>query len=130
MIDKQKAIQTILSFGIFCIFWKICNLPFFSMSTISKWSAIPAIFWILWAIEATFMLWWLLDELKLAYLSVNPFVYVGWLWLFAALGLYLLQFRVVALILVGIAALPLAIMALFAALILVISIVDGPIRWN
>lgn len=76
------------------------------------------------------MLWWLLDEMKLVYLSVNPFVYLGWLWLGVALGLFLLQFRVLAFILVGIAALPLAIMALFFGVILIASIFGGPIRWN
>lgn len=126
----KKTIQILLSLSFWYLAWRYFHLPEFNMTTISKWSAIPVIFWVLWAIEAAFMLWWLLDELKLTYLSVNPFVYVCWLWLFLALGLFALNFRVVALILVGIAAIPLAIMGLFLGVVLIASIIGGPIRWN
>jgi len=88
-----------------------------------------AVFWTLWGIECAFMLWWTFSELKLTYLSVNPSVYLGWLWLVVALVLFAANLRVIATILVGIAALPLAIMGLFLAVVMIASLF-GPIRWN
>lgn len=126
----NKTLQTIVSLGIFFLAWKMCHFSFFDMSTISKWSNKPVVFWVLWSVEAVFMLWWLLDDMRLTYISVNPFVYVGWLWLFVALMLFLANLRIPALILVGIAALPLAVMGLFLGVVVIATIFGGPIRWN
>lgn len=126
----KKALQTAVSLSIFIGAWILFKLPFFDMAFITKCVAIPAVFWVIWAIEAVFMSWWLGSELKLQYLSVNPFVWVGWLYLIAALVLYLCNLRVIALIMVGIGAIPLAIMAAFLLVILLVSIFNGPIRWN
>lgn len=126
----KKTAQTLLSIGIFYICWKMLEQPTLDMQTITKWSTRPVVFWVLWGMEAMVMCWWLYDELGYRYLSVNPAVYMGWLWLGSALGLFLLRFRVMALVMVGIAAIPLAIMALFATVIIIVSIFSGPIRWN
>lgn len=100
------------------------------MSAISNWSMSSTIFWVLWGIEAAFMSWWLLDELKLQYIGVNPFVYWCWLWLIVAAILHLSNLKVAAFILVAIAAIPLAIMGVFFGAILIVSLFSGPIRWN
>jgi hypothetical protein len=100
------------------------------MSLLLKWSQIPAIFWVLWGAEAVFMLWWLLDDMKYQFLSVNPNIFIFWLYLLVALALYLLQFRIIALLMVGLGALPLLLMGLYIGLILIVSIFSGPIRWN
>lgn len=94
-----------------------------------SFSLFSTAFWVLWAIECAFMLWWTFSELKLIYLSVNPMVYLGWLWLVVALVLFVAELRLFASILVGIAALPLAIMGLFLGVVLIASLF-GPIRWN
>ena len=43
------------------------------------------VFWVLWAIEMLVMLLWLWDELKLEFLSVNPFIYLGFIILLVSL---------------------------------------------
>ena len=92
---------------------------------------LKSIFWILWSIELVFMLWWLNDELKLVYLRMNPVVPFFFLWLAIALALQLLlKNKTIALVLVAIPAVPLAIMALFALVIILAEIFGGPIRWN
>ena len=92
-------------------------------------NAPDTVFWVIWGIELVYMLWWTLDDLKLRYIAMNPSIYFGWLWLLLALGLFLANARVPALILVGIAGLPLAFMALFI-LVIAIASLFGPIRWN
>jgi hypothetical protein len=95
----------------------------------SGWINAPWVFWSLWGAEAVFMSWWLLDDLKLRFIPMNPAITGGWLWLAAAFTLYLLNFKYLALILVGIAAVPLIFMGIYVAIILIASLF-GPIRWN
>lgn len=99
------------------------------MANLVNWIIPSTVFWVVWTLQALFMVWWLLDEMKLRYLSVNPAVYVGWFWLIIAAVLYLSHFRVVAAIMVGITAAPLALMGLFL-LVIAIASLSGPIRWN
>lgn len=99
------------------------------MANLLNWIISSTVFWVVWIIQALFMVWWLLDEMKLRYLSVNPFVYAGWFWLIIAAVLYLSHFKIAAAIMVGITAIPLAIMGLFLLPIIIASLF-GPIRWN
>ena len=97
----------------------------------ARWAHSDPLFWTLWGIELAVMLWWLFDDMRQTYIPVNPMVYVGFIWLFAALFTrQVLGWRVLAFILVGIPALPLSLMAVFMLVILLVSIFDGPIRWN
>ncbi|MCC6412586.1 MAG: hypothetical protein IT270_13055 [Saprospiraceae bacterium] len=101
------------------------------MSPISRLYESGIFFWILWGIELAFMLWWYLDELKYTYLSVNPSVYYGFLWLLAALVFQTaLSWKGLALAMVGLGALPLAIMGLYLLVVLIATVFGGPIRWN
>ncbi|MBK7233063.1 MAG: hypothetical protein IPH93_12585 [Saprospiraceae bacterium] len=71
------------------------------------------LFWILWSIELGFMLWWLFDEMKLKYLSMNPSVYLGFVWLILALVVkFLVKSDTIAMYMVGIPGALLAIMGL------------------
>jgi hypothetical protein len=117
----------LLSLGLLLLFGKGCAPA--SPGAMMQWKFIGKLFWFLWIIEVLFMLWWLLDDMKSQYLRINPMVYLGWVWVIAAGLLYLAQVRWLALLLVGIAALPLAIMALYLLVILIASM-SGPIRWN
>lgn len=94
-----------------------------------KWLSNPALFWTIWGIEAAFMYWWLMRYLRISFQWVNPNIYRGWLLLLIAMALYLSGIKIVALIIVGIGALPLLFMGLYLLLILVSSLF-GPIRWN
>lgn len=76
------------------------------------------------------MCWWLLSDLKLKYRPANPYAYLCLLWVGVSLGLYLLKHGVAALTMVGIAALPLAVMGIFLGAVMLVSIFKGPIRWN
>lgn len=77
------------------------------------------------------MIWWVAEEIKLQYIAMNPMVYLGFLILIMAVILkVVLKYDKAALILVGIPAIPLAIMALFLLVIFFIQLVSGPIRWN
>lgn len=87
-------------------------------------------FWVIWGIEFVFMLWWLFDDLKLKYLSPNPMISVLFLYLFAALIVRLaFNGTTVSMIMVGIGAVPLAIMGAFLLVVMIASLF-GPIRWN
>lgn len=87
-------------------------------------------FWIIWGIEFVFMLWWLFDDLKLRYVSMNPSVPVLFLYLFTALIVrFAFNATKVSMIMVGIGAVPLAIMGAFL-LVVMIAGLFGPIRWN
>jgi len=87
-------------------------------------------FWIIWGIEFIFMLWWLFDDLKLQYLSPNPAIPVLFLYLFGALIVRLaFNSTKVSMIMVGIGAVPLAIMGMFLLVVMIASLF-GPIRWN
>lgn len=89
------------------------------------------LFWILWTCELLFMIWWLLGEMKLKYLSMNPMVPVGFVILFTALLLKLaFGMDKVAMWIVAIPGTLLAIMGIFALVILIMSLILGPIRWN
>lgn len=125
----NKLIQLIISIGILFLLWKGCGSILFNMENLSKWSTNSTVFWVLWGIEAIFMGWWLASEMR-STLSVGQSVYLGWAYLGLALLLFLRNFRLVALILVGIGALPLAIMALVMVLYWFISFFDGRARWN
>ncbi len=76
------------------------------------------------------MLWWLFDELKLKYISMNPMVTVGFIWLAAALFIQLNGKSKAALIMVGIPGIPLLIMGVFLLVVMIIQLFSGPIRWN
>ncbi len=91
---------------------------------------IPTIFWVLWAIECAFLLWWTWSDLRLGSQAINPAIYWAWLWLIGSLVLYLCQIRTIALLLVGVAAIPLAIMAAMAIAVFIAQTFFGPIRWN
>lgn len=122
-----KIWQILVFLGYLFFIWKGLNGFSIDMATITNWSANSLIFWILWGIEAAVMLWWLLTDMQQTYLPVNPMVFVGWAYLALALLLFLLNFRVIALILVGIGMVPLAIMALFM-LIFVLFAKPGSFR--
>ncbi|MBK9270131.1 MAG: hypothetical protein IPM48_00915 [Saprospiraceae bacterium] len=80
------------------------------------------LFWILWSIEFVFMLWWLFDELKLKYLSMNPSVYLGFLWLIIALVTkVLIKADNTALWMVGIPAALLAVLGILVLLYIVLQ---------
>lgn len=99
------------------------------MANLANWIISPTVFWAIWTIQALFMVWWLLDDMKLQYVPVNPAVYAGWFWVIIAAVLYLSHFKVAAAIMVGITAAPLAFMGLFI-LVIAIASLFGPIRWN
>lgn len=100
------------------------------MQTVLRWGGWSPVFWTLWCIELAVLLWLLWDELKLTYVPMNPWIFVGFLWLIAALIARLAGWTVVAAVLVIIPGVPLAIMAFFLLVVLIISLVAGPIRWN
>ncbi|MBK9016995.1 MAG: hypothetical protein IPM82_24675 [Saprospiraceae bacterium] len=127
----KKAVQIIASLGIYFLLWKACSyLPAFDKANLLKWSAKPLIFWIPWGIEAIFMCWWLFSDRKLRYRPVNLFAYLSLLWVVVSLGLFMFEYRMAALMMVGIAALPLAIMGLYLAVVFLVTAFKGPIRWN
>ena len=87
-------------------------------------------FWIIWGIELVFMLWWLFDDLKLQYISHNPMIPVLFLYLFGALVIRLaFNSPTISMMMVGIGAVPLAMMGLFLLGVFIASLF-GPIRWN
>ena len=89
------------------------------------------LFWILWSIELVFMCWWLLDDLKLKHIQLNPVIPVGFLWLGLSLFTRLLvENKVISNMLVIIPAIPLGIMAIFLIIIFLVQTFAGPIRWN
>lgn len=100
---------------------------FLHIRSVEQWS--PAMFWVLWVAEGIFMLWWTFSEMRLQYLSMNPNVLLGWLWLVVALVLMVAKLPIAALVMVGITALPLLLMGLYLLVILIASLF-GPIRWN
>ena len=126
----KKILQPLISLSILLITWKIFKIPFPGWVAFEKWSAVPAIFWTLCGIEAIFMTWWLAGELKLKYLRINPTVYLGWSYLIIAAVLHLTGFKIMALVMTMLAALPLAVMGLFLLVMLIVRIFGGPIRWN
>lgn len=125
-----RLLQTAASIFIFFVIWKSCVPERKDVASGNSWVITPWLFWVLWIIEAIFMTWWLFSELKLTYLKVNPFVYVGWLWVIGSLLLYVGGWYKTALILTGIVGVPLAIMGLFLAVIMVVQLFGGKIRWN
>ncbi|MBK7009871.1 MAG: hypothetical protein IPP06_17360 [Saprospiraceae bacterium] len=89
------------------------------------------VFWVLWAIEMLVMLLWLWDELKLEFLSVNPFIYLGFIILLVSLVIKKVAgMDKLALLMVSVPGLLLGIMALFLLMVLAINTFAGPIRWN
>jgi hypothetical protein len=83
-------------------------------------------FWILWIIEFILTGWWLQSEMKLTYLKPNPFVFITLLYLLATLGIrYGLRLPKISMGMVGIPAIPLAVMLL----IVIIAGITGA-RWN
>ena len=89
------------------------------------------LFWIFFALETSFLLWMLWDEMKLKYLSMPAYIPIGFLWLLISM-LVKLAFKSdkVALVMVGIPGVPLAFMAVFYIIVMIIQLVSGPIRWN
>ena len=74
------------------------------------------------------MLW---DEMKLKYLSMPAYIPIGFLWLLISIVVKLvLKSDNLALVMVGIPGVPLAFMAVFFIIVMVIEFVSGPIRWN
>ncbi len=89
------------------------------------------LFWILFASEALFLLWMLIDEMKLKYLSMPAYIPIGFLWLLISIVIKLaFKSDKVALVMVGIPGVPLAFMAVFYIIVMIIELVAGPIRWN
>ena len=89
------------------------------------------LFWILWLSEFIFMIWMLLDELKLKYLPMPPYIPIGFLWLAIAIVVKLvIKSDILALVMVVITGLPLAFMGGMLILMLIIEFINGPIRWN
>jgi len=77
------------------------------------------------------MLWWFFDDMKLTYIQLNPWIFVGFIWLLAALFVqYFLKSNIASIIMVAIPGVPLAIMAVFMLVIMCVSLFSGPIRWN
>lgn len=89
------------------------------------------LFWILFALESIFLFWMLWDEMKLKYLSMPAYIPLGFLWLLISIVIKLvLKSDNLALVMVGIPGVPLAFMAAFYIIVMVIEFVSGPIRWN
>jgi hypothetical protein len=88
------------------------------------------LFWILFASETLFLFWALCDAATSISLPMPPYVPAGFLWLSLALVVKLaFKSSKIALILVGIPAIPLLIMLLFVIVVFIASLF-GPIRWN
>jgi hypothetical protein len=89
------------------------------------------LFWTCWGIEFVFMLWWLFDDMKLTYIKLNPFIYIGFMWLMVALVIRLaLGMKGISLTMVSITAVPLAIMGAFLLVVMLASLSGKPMRWN
>lgn len=89
------------------------------------------LFWILWSAEFLFLTWMLWDEMKLKYLSLPPYLALGFVWLILSIIVkYIVKSDTAALVMVGIPAVPLGLMAIFLVIVFIISVVAGPIRWN
>lgn len=126
-----RMLQIAASIFIFFAIWKTCSPQRATPAPEgSSWFSSHWLFWVFWIIEAGFMTWWLFSELQLTYLKVNPFVYAGWGWVIVSLLLYVGGWYIPAIIMTGIAGIPLAIMGLFIGVVLVAQIFKGPFRWN
>jgi len=80
------------------------------------------LFWILWSIELGFMLWWLFDEMKLKYLSMNPSVYLGFVWLILALVVkFVIKSETIAMYMVGIPGALLGVLGLLIGMYIVLK---------
>jgi hypothetical protein len=89
------------------------------------------LFWILFALETSFLLWMLWDEMKLKYLSMPAYIPIGFLWLLISMVVKLaFKSDKVALVMVRIPGVPLAFMAVFFIIVMIIELISGPIRWN
>jgi hypothetical protein len=89
------------------------------------------LFWILFALETSFLLWMLWDEIKLKYLPVPAYIPLGILWmLLAVIVKVLFKSDQMALVMVGIPGVPLLFMLGFMIKVFVVNLVGGPIRWN
>lgn len=89
------------------------------------------LFWILFGSETLFMFWMLWDAMKLKYLSMPPYIPLGFLWLLIAIIFKLvIKSDKIALVMVGIPGVPLLIMAGFLIMVYVVTLFTGPIRWN
>lgn len=119
----KQSLQILLSIGILFLLWKGLSALNFG------WLKSERLFWWLWAIEAAFMTWWLFDDLRLTQTPLNPAITLGWLWLIVALVFALAKAPSIASGMVILTALPLVFMGLYLLLILVSSLF-GPIRWN
>lgn len=89
------------------------------------------LFWILFASEVLFLLWMLVDEMKLKYLAMPAYIPLGMIWLLLALFVKLvIKSDKIALVMVGIPGIPLLFMLGFLIIIFLINLIAGPIRWN
>jgi len=68
------------------------------------------IFWICWAVEMLAVFFWLASEMRLKYLSPNPFSFISALYLCVVLALRFTNQPAVALMMVIIPAIPLVMM--------------------
>lgn len=83
-------------------------------------------FWICWIAELIVVLWWILSDAKLKHIQVNPYSYLCFFYLLAAIGIrFVLHADRVSNIMVMIPAIPL----LGLALIIIISVLSGQ-KWN
>ncbi len=84
------------------------------------------IFWICWISEMAGVVWWITDEMKLQYLKPNPFAFVSFLYLLAALAIrFGLHQQGLSNGMIFIPAIPL----LFMLLMVMIHTISGG-RWN
>lgn len=91
----------------------------------------PRFFWTLWSIEMLVLLLWLWDDLQLEFLSVNPIIYLGFIYLLLAFVIKKIAgMEKWALVMISVPGLLLGIMALFLLIVLAIDTFAGPIRWN
>lgn len=82
------------------------------------------LFWICWAAEMIVAIWWIYTELKLTHLRANPFAFLSFFYLLAALGVRYLA-PSISNVMVWIPAVPLGIMGL----IILVTVVSGQ-KWN
>lgn len=96
---------------------------------LTTWAESAYLFWILWGIELAVMLVWLITDLRNTNMPMNPTVMWGFAYLMIALLLKISGANMAGMVMVGIGALPLALMAVFLLVILIANLF-GPVRWN
>ncbi len=89
------------------------------------------VFWILFILELSLLIWWTIDQRIHKYNSGNPYIVWGFIWLVVSL-LCKKVFRLqgLALIMVWIPGIPILAYLVFLLAVMIIALFSGPIRWN